>query len=293
MRTPTIVVATDGAPSGESTVRWAAREAESRGIRLRVVHVLEWDMNNARYDYYGQHFEAARRLAETVTATAADVARTAAPGAEITMATLIGHPTARLLEAARGAELLVVGSRGHGGFADMLLGSVSQRIATHAPCPVVVVRGRPDPGGPIAVGVDDSEASAHVLDTAFGMAAGHGSDLVVIHAYLPAVPLYYQDVPANTINTPGQDDAERDRVEEQLAPWRAKYPQVRVETLLSHDSAASVLTGVSHGTRMIVVGTRGHGVVAGTLLGSTGLQLLHHADCPVYLDRPRKEGDLS
>jgi nucleotide-binding universal stress UspA family protein len=293
MRTPTIVVAVDGAPPSEATVQWAAREADRRGIRLSVVHVLEWDGYNGRYDYSGAYFDMARKLAETVTATAADIACRIAPAVEVTQATLVGHPAARLLEAAKGAELLVVGSRGHGGFAELMLGSVSQRVATHAPCPVVVVRGRSAAAGPVAVGVDDAESSAHVLDTAFSAAAAQHTGLVAIHAYLPAIPLYYQDVAASTIDTPEQDDAERQRVEERIAPWRAKYPQVTVETLLSHDSAASVLTGVSHGTQLIVVGTRGHGAVAGTLLGSTGLQLLHHADCPVYLDRPRKEGDPS
>ena len=132
----------------------------------------------------------------------------------------------------------MVGSRGRGGFASLLLGSVSQRVATHAPCPVVVVRGREDVAdGPVAVGVDDSAAAEHA------------------------------------------------RLEELLSPWRLKFPEVPVEVLVSHDSPAAVLNGVSHGAQLVIVGSRGHGTVAGALLGSAGLQLLHHADCPVWIAR--------
>jgi nucleotide-binding universal stress UspA family protein len=291
MRTPAIVVATDGATSGDSTVRWAAVEAGRRRMNLRVVHVLDWDWNTARYDFGGNALEVARDMAENVTARAAAAARAIAPGIDVTEVTLIGDPAARLLDAAEAADSLVIGSRGHGGFAGLLLGGVSQRVATHAPCPVVVVRGRTDATeGPVAVGVDDSASADHVLATAFAAADLRGTGLVAIRTYLPAVPLYYgDDVPAATIATPEQDHDERAHLSAQLAPWQAKYPNVRAEALVSHDSAAGVLVGVSHGAQLVVVGSRGHGVIVGTLLGSTGLQLLHHADCPVFVDRPRRE----
>lgn len=288
MRTPTIVVATDGAASSKATVRWAALEAERRDMALHVVHVLHWDANTARYDFGGGQFDTARTMAEDVTAAAAAAARAAAPTARITKATLIGTPAARLLDVAGTADLLVIGGRGRGGFAGLLLGGVSQRVATHAPCPVVVVRGRAGvAAGPVAAGVDDSPAADHVLATAFAAAAARGTGVVAIRTYLPAVPLYYRDdIPAATITTPEQDADVRARLTEQLAPWRAKYPDVPVDTIVSHDSTAGVLVGVSHGAQLVVIGSRGHGVVAGTLLGSTGLQLLHHADCPLYIDHP-------
>jgi nucleotide-binding universal stress UspA family protein len=56
--------------------------------------------------------------------------------------------------------------------------------------------------------------------------------------------------------------------------------------MLSHDSAAAVLVGVSHKAQLVIVGSHNHGVIAGTILGSTSMQLLHHADCPVYITRP-------
>jgi nucleotide-binding universal stress UspA family protein len=64
-----------------------------------------------------------------------------------------------------------------------------------------------------------------------------------------------------------------------------------VESVISHDSAAAVLVGVSKSAQLVVVGSRGHGALAGVLLGSTGLQLVHHADCPVLIARPRTRDD--
>ncbi|MGA5298298.1 universal stress protein [Nucisporomicrobium flavum] len=287
MTTRAIIVATDGTAYGEAAVQWAAREAERRGSLLRITYVYDWEWREARFDYSNEYADAARHTAEAITTKACGQARAVAPSVRMETDTLVGHASARLLAAAEGAELMVLGSRGRGGFASLLLGSVSQRVATHALCPVVVVRGRGDViDGPVAVGVDDSPAAEHVLGVAFEAAASRGSALAVVRSYLPPVPLWLAGtVPAAEVSTPEADAAERARLAELVAPWQAKYPGVAVETMLSHDSAAAVLVGVSHGAQLIVTGTHGHGVVAGTFLGSTTMQLLHHADCPVLIAR--------
>lgn len=288
MRTNAILVGTDGAAAGQAAVRWAAREAQRRDLPLRILHAYDWQWQAARYDAGTEYIDVAQQLAAAVGAAAVDQARAVAPTVAIDVDTVIGNPAPQLLAAAEDAELLVVGNRGRGGFASLLLGSVSQRVATHAPCPVVVVRGRDEPDeGPVAVGVDDSPAAEHVLRTAFEAAASRAAGLAVIRTYLPPPPLWLRDVPATEIETPREDAAEHERVEELLAPWRQKFPGVAVEVMVSHASAAAVLTGVSHGCRLVVVGSRGHGTLAGVLLGSTGAQLLHHADCPVLIDRAR------
>ncbi|WP_246595760.1 universal stress protein [Actinoplanes auranticolor] len=86
-------------------------------------------------------------------------------------------------------------------------------------------------------------------------------------------------------STPVEDAAERQRVEELLTPWRDKHPGVKVDITVSHNSSAAALTDASHGAQLVVVGSHGHGSIAGALLGSTGIQLLHHADCPVLTAR--------
>jgi len=291
MRTRHIVAGTDGSDGSKAAVRWAAREAQRRGTPLRIVHAFDWEWHAARYNIGDEFLDEARRHADTVTAGAADEARSVAPAITVEVHALIGNPVPRLLESAADADLLVVGSRGRGGFASLLLGSVSQRLAAHAPCPIVVVRGH-SRTGPVVVGVDDSAAADQVLDAAFTAAADCGASLVVIRTYLPPTPLWLaSDVSSVQVETPEQDAIELEQLENQLASWRGKYPEVPVEILVSHDSAAAVLVGVSKGAQLVVVGSRGHGALAGAFLGSTGMQLLHHSDCPVLIARPRASGE--
>jgi nucleotide-binding universal stress UspA family protein len=126
------------------------------------------------------------------------------------------------------------------------------------------------------------------------LAAVEGADLAVLgsrgrggFASLLPPPLWMAGVPVAGYSTPTKDTDERQRVDELLAPWRQKYPDVKVDVMVSHEGPAAVLTAVSHSAQLVVVGSHGHGGIAGALLGSTGIQLLHHADCPVLIARPR------
>jgi nucleotide-binding universal stress UspA family protein len=290
MSTRAIVVGTDGTTSSKAAVDWAAREAQRRRLRLHIVHAFDWDWHDPQYDIGHEYIDINRKLAEAVVAAAIDQARTVAPAVDVDGDTLIGHAAPRLLDVAQHTELLVLGSRGRGGFGSLLLGSVSQRVATHAGCPVVVVRGRGDVDeGPVAAGVDDSPTADIVLAAAFDAAADRGCALTVVRAYLPVIPLWLADVSAADVDTKAQDIAERTELDRQLAPWRDKYPQVPVETVMTHGSPASALVHLSARAQLVIVGSRGRGVVAGALLGSTGLQLLHHADCPVHIVRQASE----
>ncbi|MBB4742866.1 nucleotide-binding universal stress UspA family protein [Actinoplanes octamycinicus] len=290
MRTQTVVVAVDGTDASRAAIRWATAEAQRRERPLRVVHVMDWNWGGARFDVAGHEYETARRHADALAAGAARQARDIAPELDVDEDVLIGDAAAQLIIESESAELIVLGHRGHGGFAGLRLGSVSQRVATHAHCPAVVVRGNDENDArPVIAGVDDSAAADGVLETAFAAAHQRGVHLVMIRSYMPPFPHYHGSLPPAQVHTPAQDAAEHTRLAEQVAPWQSKYPQVRVEMLVSHDSAAAVLVGVSHTAQLVVVGSRGHGVIAGTLLGSTGLQLLHHAECPVLIVRTGKK----
>jgi nucleotide-binding universal stress UspA family protein len=290
MRTTSIIAATDGTDPGKAAVRWAAEEAARRGRLLRILHVFDWDRSNADYDYDGHYAEAERQFAESVIVDALSLARTVAPQLPIKTDMLIGRAAIRLPAVTDDAELVVLGSRGRGGFASLLLGSVSQRVATHAPCSVVVVRGRGSvTEGSIAVGIDDSPSDEQVLETAFEAADGRGCALAVVHACQPPIPLWLREAPITEASGPDPDAEQRSRIEDRLAPWRAKYPGVPIKTTLSHESAAAALVEASRGARLVVVGSHNHGILTSTIMGSTGLQLLHHAQCPVYISRPRPE----
>jgi nucleotide-binding universal stress UspA family protein len=288
MKIMPIIVGVDGTDWSKAAVRWAACEAQRRGLPLRVTHVFDWEWHQARYTVDNDFPDLARKQAEGITSGAVHEACAIDRELDVEGDPVTGHPAARLVAEAETGQLMVLGSRGRGGFGSLLLGSVSQRVATHAPCSVVVVRGRGDVAeGPVVVGVDDSPAADDVLRTAFDAAAARGCPLEVVRSYLPAVPLWMAKVPDADAATPEADEQERARLEAQLAPWREKYPDVPVETVLTHHGIASALVGASHSAQLVVVGSRGHGVLTGTLLGSTGLQLLHHSDCPVYIVRAK------
>ncbi|MFC6238057.1 universal stress protein [Longivirga aurantiaca] len=131
-----VIVGVDASPASKAALRWAADHAVARGLSLEAVAV--WEIP-ATFGWVGEEdldpTEAARRGLESVVA---EVVGTT-PEVEITVAR--GHAALVLVEASERADLLVVGSRGMGGFAGLLLGSVSQHCVQHAHCPVVVVRG--------------------------------------------------------------------------------------------------------------------------------------------------------
>jgi nucleotide-binding universal stress UspA family protein len=133
-----IVVGVDGSKASKDALRWALRQAELTGATLRAV--TSWHLPNfygagmipfpAEYD---PETDARKMLSDVLSEVAGDGA------AAVETLVVEGPPALELLEAAKGAGLLVVGSRGHGAFAGMLLGSVSEHCVSYAQCPVVVV----------------------------------------------------------------------------------------------------------------------------------------------------------
>lgn len=136
-----VVAGVDGSPSSRRALRWALGQAALTGARLRAVTAWEfpafytWEGGPLPPDDFSQ--DARQSLDETV-----DEALVEGEFAQVQIERQVrhGHSAQVLLDASEGAELLVVGSRGHGSFYSALLGSVSQRCAVHALCPVVIVR---------------------------------------------------------------------------------------------------------------------------------------------------------
>lgn len=140
----TIVVGVDGSPGSKAALRWALAEARLRGTALEAVHAWMPPYVAAGLglapvideEYLRAHREKAEEMLDTVLAEVADEAK----GVDVRRVVAEGPAAQVLVERAAGADLLVVGSRGLGGFAGLLLGSVGQQCAHHAPCPVVIVR---------------------------------------------------------------------------------------------------------------------------------------------------------
>jgi nucleotide-binding universal stress UspA family protein len=138
-----IVVGIDGSEESKRAMRWAAAEAKLRGAPLRVVHAWAFPYIAAGPGLDPvldtEVIEDVRRVAEKLVESELAELGSEISGVDVERAVVEGAPAPALLEAAVGADLLVVGSRGRGGFAELLLGSVSQQCAHHAPCPLVIV----------------------------------------------------------------------------------------------------------------------------------------------------------
>src|SRR5215475_8492843 len=139
-----IVVGVDGSPSANAALRWALRQAELTGDAIEAVIVWQFPIIGASYGWAGVAVTEGtdlRALAEKTLTQAIDDATSEGSAVTITPRVIEGYPASVLVEESANADLLVAGSRGHGTFADALLGSVSQHCSHHARCPVVIVRG--------------------------------------------------------------------------------------------------------------------------------------------------------
>ncbi|MDH6115491.1 nucleotide-binding universal stress UspA family protein [Kitasatospora sp. MAP12-15] len=141
MAAPRIVVGVDGSDPSKAALWWAVRQAGLIGGVVEAVAV--WEYPSAWYGWtppQAEVFDYEKNAGKTLVET---IDRAIGPDRPVEIRTRVvrGHPAAVLLDAARGAHLLVVGNRGHGGFAGALLGSVGQHCVQHASCPVVIVRG--------------------------------------------------------------------------------------------------------------------------------------------------------
>jgi nucleotide-binding universal stress UspA family protein len=283
---PRICVGVDGSPVSQSALRWAAIEAAGHNAELVIIHAYEWRVAGAATQIGGALADVPKTIAEELVSSAVATARSAAPGVNVRGEAVLGAPGPALVAASGRFDLTVLGNRGRGGFASLLLGSVSQHVATHATSPVVVVRGRPDiADGPIIVGVDGSPPSDHAVRVAFEEADARRVGVLAVRVYTSSSAALGVDGPVDMEEPVQRRDNELRRLTEDIAPWREKYPDVAVKSVAVAGHTAEVLIGLSSSAQLVVVGTRGHGGFAGLLLGSVGLQLLHHCDCPVLIAR--------
>jgi nucleotide-binding universal stress UspA family protein len=279
-----IVVGVDGSEASLRALDWAAREAISWTAGLDVVHTWTEPYSNFAEGAYVDpaHFESdGRRILDGAVAW---LGRHDAVPADVRPRLVADDAAAGLVRAARDARLLVVGSRGHGGFAGLLLGSVSRWCVDHATCPVAVIppKASRESQRRIVVGVDGSEPSYEALRWAFAEAARHDARLDVVNAYdehrsiSPFGPIgitHHADLEA----------ASRALLEKMTAGAPGR---VGVELLPCPTGAARALLETADGAALLVVGSRGRGTAREVLLGSVSHQCVHHTPCPIVVVRP-------
>ncbi|MFG2269638.1 universal stress protein [Streptomyces chartreusis] len=284
-----VVVGVDGSPSSMAAVEVAAVEAGLRGVGLRMVHAFSWP---AAHVPPGRPWEPSgaglRELIDGTLAEAERLARRRAPAVEVMREVVVGEPVTVLEIESCTASLVVVGSRGLSRFGALLLGSTAGHLTAHAACPVLVVRGRPNPAGPVLLAVDGSPAAHGAVEFAFAQASLHGKDLVALHVWGAQRERTYDgpsDPPLVTYDENGLRDEEQRVLAEALGGLGEKFPEVTVHRRLVRGRIRHSLIEASAGAGLVVVGARGGGGFAGLLLGSVSQAVLHHAHCPVAVVR--------
>ena len=285
---PGIVVGVDGSPASMVAVDWATRDAAMRNVPLTLVHVAsglagtwlqtptppgfgEWQRRRGR-----EIFEDAVRIVEQAVA---------GPGLiQVEAETYYSATIPTLVDISKGAEMVVVGSRGHSTFGS-LLGSVSAALVQHAHCPVAVIHDEDPmmphpPHAPVLVGIDGSPASELATEIAFDEASRRHVDLIALHAWSDTRVLDFPNLDWSSLRS--SEDAV---LAERLAGWQERYPDVNVCRQVVCDSPARQLIERSEATQLVVVGSHGRGGFAGMLLGSVSAAVVQSARMPVIVAR--------
>ncbi|MER8047777.1 universal stress protein [Streptomyces sp. NPDC094032] len=296
-----VVVGVDGSEHSLRALEWALGAAHHLEAPLTIAHVRPeaLQLGSARIASLGP----APAIPDTVLNGLAAGMGTKAEGLDVRYTSLDGSVVDALTGAARDARLLVVGSRGRGGFKSLLLGSTSRNLVAAASCPVVVVpheaRAASLEGwakaGRVLLGLHTEETPDEVVDFAFEAARLRGVSLEVVTAYpVPPNPLLLIGAPAPALQVPPPMPDETPELvastsrsqEERLAPFTARYPEVELVRTVTPVDAAGRLVEDSQEAGLVVVGRHRRHRVETLLVGSVAHAVLHHAACPVAVVPP-------
>ncbi|WP_314225044.1 universal stress protein [Streptomyces zaehneri] len=292
----TITVGLDGSQESRAAAEWAAREARLRDLPLKIVHVWEpVPEPMAEAPLLGA--ETQQHWTERIPREAAEGISLRHPGVEVIREQLSGQPGHALAEAAKSAELLVLGSRGFGGIGGFMVGSVGLSVVAHADRPVVLVRAlqeaadehEPDPAGvpsaatpfrPVVLGLDVEHPDETLIEFAFDAARSRATSLRVVHGWNPP-PYYAYGTPANPALHEALALSDAEALAEVVAPWRKKFPEVTVVEESRYGSPAIHVVDASRHASLVVVGRRIRRSPFGAHVGHVTHAVLHHSAAPV------------
>ncbi|MFL1897801.1 universal stress protein [Streptomyces tauricus] len=294
--TRTVTVGIDGSPESRAAAEWAAREAELRGLPLKIINVWEpVPQPMAQAPLLGA--ETHQHWTERIPREAADGIRRSHPGLTVIVEQPPGQAGEVLSGVAKGAELLVLGSRGLSGIGGFLVGSVGLTVVAHAERPVVLVRARehsadqymPDLSGPssasvpylpVVLGLDTDSPDASVIEFAFEAAARRATSLRVVHGWtLP--PYFAYGLSADPDFNARLTKQYSALLADVLRPWRQKFPSVEVVEVSRSGRPANHLVDASRKASMVVVGRRIRRHPIGARVGPVTHAILHHVTVPV------------
>ncbi|MFJ4851752.1 MULTISPECIES: universal stress protein [unclassified Streptomyces] len=289
-----VIAGLDGSAESLSAADWAAREASSRGLPLRLLHV--WERQPYAQAPLGGPV-AMRAWAESVPREAADALRRRYPQLEISSADIAGRPAAVLSSAAEDAEVLALGSRGLGGITGFFVGSVALAVIASVHRPAVLVRSGvtaedehlPDADGlasattpyrDVVLGLDLDRPHEALFGFAFDAAARRAARLRVIYGW--TLHPYVHGTGTVLPDLIGEVASEFDRaLTDALRPWRLKHPEVDVDAHQAVGRAADHLVDASADACMVVVGRHIRRSTAGSHIGPVTHAVMHHSAAPV------------
>ena len=291
-----IIVGADGSSVSKLAVDWAARDAAMRNIALTVVNVQDPPMlltEPTPYSFGGGmsmapgYLEWQQDAGRKILKDALKIVEDATKGSpiEVTSVMVNGPAVRTLVDLSKEAALVVVGSRGRGALARVLLGSVSTGLVHHAQCPVAVIHDQ-DPlmahpsEAPVVVGIDGSPASELATSIAFDEASWRGVELVAVHAWSDTEVFEFPGVDRSRMQALGEET-----LSERLAGWQERYPDVSVRRVVAADRPAQELVKQSESAQLVVVGSHGRGGFTGMLLGSVSTAVAQSAQVPVIVAR--------
>lgn len=271
----TVVVGIDGSPGSERALDWAVDQAVRERRQLTLAHGIDASGFVWTDPMGGSHSAAVEAMIDDgrrLLATARGYVAELAPDLAVHESSWLSDPRVTLLELAESAHLVVVGSRGRGPVASLLLGSVGVALVRHAPCPVAVVR-RGNPGlvrHGVVVGADGEPSSRATVELAYQQASLRQLPLTILHCA-------WGDLPGTT-----EDDV-RLPVAEPLSGLDEKYPEVRARIEIVRGTPDEELVAASKRMDLVVVGAHHGGRLSTVLTGSVARSVVEHAECPVVV----------
>ncbi|MGW6268423.1 MULTISPECIES: universal stress protein [unclassified Streptomyces] len=277
-----LIVGVDGSDPSLQALDWAVDEAAAHGVPLRVVHASRWEWYEGHEPSFGINRSSVQVLSDHIVASAVERARRRGAAVKVTGEVLPEDPSLALVRLAPDAGALVVGSRGRGELAELLLGSVGLSVSAHATSPVIVVRGREESLAgsfrTVVVGIDDPEEGSPAVEFAFREARTRGASVAVVHAWrCPALEV--PDFPT-MVRDEHQKRASA-QVEAAVRDAAAAHPDIEVRRQSAEGHARTVLLDASRTADLVVVGARRRKAHVGMQLGPVNHALLHHSLCPV------------
>lgn len=298
-----VIAGVDGSSTSVAALAHAAWQADQRGLPLHVT-VCHGPTPSARQE------------ATTLAGQLAEQVSLAWPQVDVSGQVVAGRPGTTLVKLSEDAALVVVGSRGRGGFRGLLLGSVGTQLAAHCATPVIVIRhaygldeqaavaelpvgafGAVPASAPVVVGIDGTDDGEAAIELAAQEAAARDAPLVVLYAWwtLPVgKPAATPHSPTPEADLAAAEADVRRLLKRATAGVRARYPEVTVELRPTRTlNPAAALLDASASAGLLVVSRHGRNRLTRRLISSVGDSVVRHAACPVAVVPEHSAIDVS